>query len=576
MDPPKFVINYVKTKPIDWKTLEETYIHTPEDIEFEYNPFAIEKLQNYNPIYSKFFILNEKNYDSIALNHKYHYQGGNTLSSSEESIEHPIFIKYSPLLDPYRFMTGKYKKNTGLDVLPNPFSSYEESDLAKLRDPNNASYVDNFFSFLASKLMHQHGINHCLDYYGSFLGVQKCFKVNVSDDLEFLQASDYFLENVNKSFMMNLTSNEYSNMGSRSNKIKLKISGEAHNITAFNLTECLDDNQEETPLENIDEIVYEKEGKISGKGGSDHSSTSSSEESVSDDEAEVEDDIENKENSDEDEGASSDDDGEDWETESSIADEEDENNQFAYIKDFPVQLICLEKGDGTFDELFIKKQISDQEAASALFQVIMTLIAYQQAFHFTHNDLHTNNIMFSLTDQKFLFYKYKKQVYKVPTYGRVFKIIDFGRSIYKFNGQLFCSDSFSAGGDASTQYNTEPYLNEDKPRLDPNYGFDLSRLGCSIYDFIIDDDDPDTVASFSELQKTVYRWCTNDQDKNILYKRNGEERYPNFKLYKMIAKTCQKHTPQEQLRFPFFKQFLAKKAVKEVKIMDLDAVPCYV
>ena len=473
-------------------------------------------------------------------------------------------------------MTGKYKKNTGLDVLPNPFSSYEESDLAKLRDPNNASYVDNFFSFLASKLMHQHGINHCLDYYGSFLGVQKCFKVNVSDDLEFLQASDYFLENVNKSFMMNLTSNEYSNMGSRSNKIKLKISGEAHNITAFNLTECLDDNQEETPLENIDEIVYEKEGKISGKGGSDHSSTSSSEESVSDDEAEVEDDIENKENSDDDEGASSDDDGEDWETESSIADEEDENNQFAYIKDFPVQLICLEKGDGTFDELFIKKQISDQEAASALFQVIMTLIAYQQAFHFTHNDLHTNNIMFSLTDQKFLFYKYKKQVYKVPTYGRVFKIIDFGRSIYKFNGQLFCSDSFSAGGDASTQYNTEPYLNEDKPRLDPNYGFDLSRLGCSIYDFIIDDDDPDTVASFSELQKTVYRWCTNDQDKNILYKRNGEERYPNFKLYKMIAKTCQKHTPQEQLRFPFFKQFLAKKAVKEAKIMDLDAVPCYV
>ena len=469
-------------------------------------------------------------------------------------------------------MTGKYKKNTGLDVLPNPFSSYGDSDLAKLRDPNNASYVDNFFSFLASKLMHQHGINHCLDYYGSFLGVQKCFKVNVSDDLEFLQASDYFLENVNKSFMMNLTSSEYSNMGSRSNKIKLKITGEAHNITAFHLTEDLTlDNNEDTSVANINEVIYEKEGKISGKGGSDHSSTSSSEDSSSDDELEieeVEDDTENKDTSDEE--------GEDWETESSIADEEDENNQFAYIKNFPVQLICLEKGDGTFDELFIKKQLDDAESASALFQVIMTLIAYQQAFHFTHNDLHTNNIMFSLTDQKFIFYKYKKQIYKVPTYGKVFKIIDFGRSIYKFNGQLFCSDSFSAGGDASTQYNTEPYLNEDKPRLDPNYGFDLSRLGCSIYDFIIDDDDPDTIASFGELQKTIYRWCTNDQDKNILYKRNGEERYPNFKLYKMIAKTCHKHTPQEQLRFPFFKQFLTKKAGKEAAIMDLDVLPCYV
>jgi hypothetical protein len=597
MDPPKFIINYVKTKPIDWKSLEETYVCTPEDIEFEYNPFAIDKIQNYNPIYSKFFIVNEKNYDSIALNHNYHYQGGNTLSSEERSdipkqkewsggilsSEGSIFIKYSPLLDPYRFMTGKYKKNTGLDVLPSPFSSYVDSDLAKLRDPNNASYVDNFFSFLASKLMHQHGINHCLDYYGSFLGVQKCFKVNVSDDLEFLQASDYFLENVNKSFMMNLTSSEYSNMGSRSNKIKLKISGETHNITAFNLTDDLtegvDDNKEDASLANIDEVIYEKEGKISGKGGSDHSSTSSSkdsEDSISDDELDMEDGAEIKHNSDEDNEGSTSDEGEDWETESSIADEEDENNQFAYIKNFPVQLICLEKGDGTFDELFIKKQLDDAESASALFQVIMTLIAYQQAFHFTHNDLHTNNIMFSVTDQKFLFYKYKKQIYKVPTYGKVFKIIDFGRSIYKFNGQLFCSDSFSAGGDASTQYNTEPYLNEDKPRLDPNYGFDLSRLGCSIYDFIIDDDDPDTVASFGELQKTIYRWCTNDQDKNILYKRNGEERYPNFKLYKMIAKTCHKHTPQEQLKFPFFKQFLTKKAGKEAKIMDLDVLPCYV
>lgn len=579
MDPPKFIINYVKTKPIDWKTLEETYVCTPEDLEFEYNPFAIDKMQNYNPIYSKFFIVNEKNYDSIALNHTYHFQGGDTLFNIDHdtTVSKPIFIKYSPLLDPYRFMTGKYKKNTGLDVLPNPFSSYEESDLAKLRDPNNASYVDNFFSFLASKLMHQHGINHCLDYYGSFLGVQKCFKVNVSDDLEFLQASDYFLENVNKHFMMNLASTEYSNTGSRSNKMKLKISGETHNITAVNLIEDLTlDDINETIVENIDEVIYEKEGKPPVKGGSDHSSTSSSEDSVSEDEEETDVDKQVDNDSNSDNGSV---DNDDWKTESSIEDDEDEDdedNQFAYIKNFPVQLICLEKGDGTFDELLNKKQIDDAESASALFQIIMTLIAYQKAFHFTHNDLHTNNIMFSVTDKKFLFYRYKKQIYKVPTYGKVFKIIDFGRSIYKFNGQLFCSDSFSSGGDASTQYNTEPYINEDKPRLDPNYGFDLTRLGCSIYDFIIDDDDPDTVESFNELQKTIYRWCTNDQDKNILYKRNGEERYPNFKLYKMIARTSHKHTPQEQLKFPFFKQFLSKKAEKKAAIMDLDAIPCYI
>jgi hypothetical protein len=228
------------------------------------------------------------------------------------------------------------------------------------------------------------------------------------------------------------------------------------------------------------------------------------------------------------------------------------------------------------DDLFVNQELGEKEAASALFQVIMTLITYQRAFHFTHNDLHTNNIMFSTTEEPFLYYRYKKQVYRVPTYGKIFKIIDFGRSIYKYNGHLFCSDSFANGGDAATQYNTEPYFADNKPRLDPNFSFDLSRLGCSIYDFIIDDDEPETVKEFNELQKTIFRWCTNDQGKNILYKRNGEERYPNFKLYKMIARTCHKHRPEEQLSFPFFNQFLVKKLSGNATIMDLDKVPNYV
>ena len=35
-----------------------------------------------------------------------------------------------------------------------------------------------------------------------------------------------------------------------------------------------------------------------------------------------------------------------------------------------------------------------------------------------------------------------------------------------------------------------------------------------------------------------------DNGKNILYKKNGEERYPNFKLYKMIARIVHNHTPE--------------------------------
>ena len=95
--------------------------------------------------------------------------------------------------------------------------------------------------------------------------------------------------------------------------------------------------------------------------------------------------------------------------------------------------------------------------------------------------------MYNATKKKYLYYCYKKKHYKVPTYGRIFKIIDFGRSIYKYDQKVFCSDSFQPGADAATQYNTEPYFNEKKPRLEPNYSFDLCRLACSIFDFVVED-----------------------------------------------------------------------------------------
>ena len=43
-------------------------------------------------------------------------------------------------------------------------------------------------------------------------------------------------------------------------------------------------------------------------------------------------------------------------------------------------------------------------------------------------------------------------------------ILDY---IYKYDGLTMC-DSFKPENDASTQYNTELYFNEDKPRLEPN------------------------------------------------------------------------------------------------------------
>jgi hypothetical protein len=552
-----FKIHYSKTAPPSLKTLEESYDPTEEDIRYDYNPFRIAQLQNYNPIYSEFFVLNEKNYGRIAFNHKYHIKDLNTVVDieSKQELARPIFIKYSPLLDPLRFMIGKFDlSDDSTRTLPN----LENKVLPQLLSYNNRSYVDNFFCYLNSQLLNHHGALNCLDYYGSFLGVQDRYKMDIADDLEYVSSSSFFKDNLGKHFFVNHdTHQDYKNFGSRGNKLKLNISSDVLSIDAVQLDENIDSDLNN---EDVGELVYENAKK---ENDSDDTSTSSS---SNDSELNY---------SSEDESENEDDEGS-WETESGSSQEQSNDDEYvsAYINTFPVQMICLEKCDGTLDELFMNNQVNEENGSAILFQIIMTLLLFQKCFRFTHNDLHTNNVMYVKTDQEFLYYKFDGKVYKVPTYGKIFKIIDFGRAIYKFQGRIFCSDSFAPGGDAATQYNCEPFFNEKKPRLEPNLSFDLARLGTSIYDFVMNDDEDENL---DEFQKTIKRWCEDDNKKNVLYKKSGEDRYPNFKLYKMISRTVHKHTPENQLKFKYFSKYLTKESIASVKYaLDVDSVPAYI
>ena len=260
---------------------------------------------------------------------------------------------------------------------------------------------------------------------------------------------------------------------------------------------------------------------------------------------------------------------EDEETEDDEESEDDEE-LYGYINNFPVQMICMEKCDGTLDELFENDNMDDSMGASMLMQIIMTLLIYQKMFKFTHNDLHTNNIMYIKTEKEYLHYQFDNKIYTVPTYGKIFKLIDFGRSIYRFNQHIYCSDSFAKDGDAVTQYNCEPFFNDKRPRLEPNTSFDLCRLGSSLFDFVTDIDD--NVDELDDFQKTITRWCMDDNGKNILYKRNGQERYPHFKLYKMIARTVHNHSPEAQLEFDIFKQFLSTNDEQD-NVINIDNLP---
>ena len=97
----------------------------------DYNPFHIQKLQHYNPVYSLFFEMNPTNYNAIALNHPKHFVDLHTVLEEDtgKKISKDIHIKYAPLLDPIHCLIGKYEKERSRwTILPSLNRSESESE----------------------------------------------------------------------------------------------------------------------------------------------------------------------------------------------------------------------------------------------------------------------------------------------------------------------------------------------------------------------------------------------------------------------------------------------------------------
>ena len=530
--------------------------------------------QNYNPLYETFFSLSQKNHNNINLNNKFrlrdvkHKITNNVFLCDIENGKEgdtEVFFKYSPLIDPSKYIIGKYDiTDPKLLRLPS-FGSKESHE--KIQDPNNSAYVDGFFTYLTGQLLHTHKFIHAIDFYGSFLANKINFECNIADDIEYLNNSEFFHKNNGSAFKIdNESAINMFNFDTRQNKERLLLN-EPMDKSEDDVVELSDINDIQQLNEMFDtslEITKSCDKPIdllfscdlsNNKLGDNTTSNCSSRSSITDfDDDKMGDDLSEQESG--------------FSTAS-------EDVMIATIPSFPVNVIALEKCNDTLDSLIIEhgKKMKDDEWCSIIIQIIMTLIAYQKTFQLTHNDLHTNNIMYVTTDKPFLYYKARDSYYKVPTFGRIYKIIDFGRAIYKFRGNTLCSDSYHKNGDASSQYNFEPYLNKNKPIVEPNLSFDLCRLGCSLIDFFDDDDDENV----NKTREIIEDWCEDDNGRNVLYKKNGEERYPNFKLYKMIARTVHNHTPELELNKKYFARFrISKKTMdKGVDIMNIDELPCY-
>lgn len=468
---------------------------------------GVHSLQYYCPVYSDFFTSPTHYFHSSKSLMRVDSVDEDDVVCTVKGINKPVsvFFKQIPLDDPYEYLIG----NTNTLQLPTPkcYTAFEKS-----------TYIDGLFYYLSSQLKEQYNLFGIVNYYGSYIGIADTYTFSLMEcELEHLKSVPFYKENIGKLFSVE-TITILDELVDIHELIDADLDSTLADVTST--TEAVD------LLEEVSEVDMDSVAVSVAVSETEEGEEGEVSETVSEadsDGCEYEDDV------------------------------------FIDIYKYPIQLLAIEKCEDTLDTLFVENKLADvNEFMAMMMQIIMLLALYQKVFLFTHNDLHTNNIMYSHTDAEWFYYKFQNVYYKVPTYGKEYKLIDFGRSVYTFNGIKYASKSFFKEQDAYGQYNTEPFYEENKPRIDENFSFDLCRLACSIYDYYFEEP---TSPIQTPIQQYIYDLCLDDNGVNVLYTPDGNTTYPNFKLYKMIAKTVHNHTPSNQLVKPAFTSFITTEDV---------------
>jgi hypothetical protein len=481
---------------------------------------GINSVQLYNPIFSHYFkFYNNDSYNTFTLKSpkfigkikeklKNEYEDSyiknmfrcdlidtRTNSTIEDR---DVFIKILPILDVLSFMKNDYR--TDNPKLPNIYNYLTNK---KINNYHNSAYIDSYFTFLGSKLV---DLNLCPtfpEYFGTFSGISKEFSFDVTEEFSDLCEMNWYKSGLDKRFKLSKVKNK-------------KLDEYFQDIDNLEFVETNESIKNVSLSDEISDIdtLSDIELEVSLQSGS---SSEISEDTLS------------------------------IQSFNSDMSMEDKLRYLYYIlvPDYPVQLVCLEKLNATLDNLIENGYtVSDTEWKSILFQICFGLSVAQKNYEFVHNDLHSSNIMFKSTEQEYLYFRYKNKYFKIPTFGKITKIIDFGRATFKVKNKLFFSDVFKKNGDAEGQYSF-PYNNSLKDcKIKPNRSFDLSRLATTIIEHFSEE---------SQIYKLLKLWCT-DKNGNNLLKFNDD-----FNLYKLIAKNVVSAVPVKQLDKKIFREFLVEK-----------------
>ena len=247
------------------------------------------------------------------------------------------------------------------------------------------------------------------------------------------------------------------------------------------------------------------------------------------------------------------------------------SNIILHIKNIPLQQIIIERLEGTLEDYLVQDKFDINIIVSCFFQITFCLCYLQKHYKFTHNDLHINNIMYTSTNKVYIYYKLNNKYFKVPTYGKIFKIIDFGRAIFDYNNKTYFSDAFSKYGEADGQY-TYPIPNihlfnnnNNKNNVNPNYSFDICRLSTSIIDELNTFEQPDTPL-FKNFMIFITELLKDKNNKHMYEKQNV-----SFQLYIDLANNSCNGIPKDILLNPIFNIYnISKTDISDNHIYTLN------
>uniref|UniRef100_A0A6C0AJC7 Protein kinase domain-containing protein n=1 Tax=viral metagenome TaxID=1070528 RepID=A0A6C0AJC7_9ZZZZ len=432
----------------------------------------------------------------------------------------PVHRKTTMLLSPFKWMQGDYGSSLGL-----PTTEEQSAEIQrKIQDPNNAAYVGAVLSVILA----QSGCPHFPKVYGVFTGVAEKHTIDISDDYADLSERSWFSSNIGKTFDIRLTEG-------------IHASGDFNHTRGARAGILLG---EEITLENVEELQAP--------------------EVLPTEPAEMNQMMRDADDTDDDESDSSSVSTsyifgiKSCECESDEEDDEEDDDcepfAWASFTNVPVQITVMETCTGTFHELCSANPDSNKHL-DWLTQVIFALAFAQRNYGFTHNDLHSNNVMYVPTEREHMFYSCGGSFFKVPTHGYLIKLIDFERSIGSVRvigmkePKLFMSDHFSVEEEAGGQYNFEPWYIHKYPEIKPNPSFDLVRLATSMFWDLFPEGPGHKEYETNKVYILFMKWLTLDDNQSILFgKKDAQhDRYHGFYLYKAIARYCKNAVPRTEI-----------------------------